>query len=346
MKWLKKLSNYWTRLNRREQRLAIIVGALVALVLVLTALNSAMMRLEELNRQIVLLEDGIESSALQIKVREAVEEAYEEVAGQHSSTWTEAQILDRLRDEVYRLAQVQPSPLDEQGVPEQVENESGQLIGRPQLGEGSLEEREEGYREYKIRVRIENEPFPAFVDYLERLQMSPQSLRIDGLDLRRSILSNRVTASLDITRIIVDRHESEWKQVPYGPEAWMSHGCRVSEDRLLSGRSGSAALLEPAGPRGVAYLKMNLEPAATYDMRFIAMAEGPAQVVVYNEATGANLKGSLALEADGEFHAYEIRFTLPPAEDQKASVRAPLINLEDLGSRVILGDVAVLRRRA
>ena len=342
MQWLRKFSDLWARLNERERRLAMIVGAVTVLAAVLWGIRGTLDTLDELDRQITLAEDSLVSNAQQMKVREAVEVAYDQVAWQHSSAWTAAEILDRLRNEIYRLTYVEPSPLNEQGVAEKVENDSGQFIRRPFLGEGSLEEEEEGYREYKIRVRIENERFKDFVDYLERLQMSPQSLRIDGLDMIRNYFTDKVTASIDISRIIVGRVDETWESVPQGAGQWVGLGCAVEPGPPLQGGGDQSVAISPAGPKGAAYLEIPVEGAGTYDVRFTARAQGNAVVQAYDTGAGANLEGEVPLRDDGEFHIYQLRFTLGSGITQ--SVRIPFISMDGSQSKVLVGDVGLRRK--
>lgn len=345
MRRFRQFAEYWAQLSARERRLAIIVATLVVLAGVLISARRALDRIQDLDQQILLVEDGLVSSAQQIKVREAVEAEYQKVAWQHSSAWTEAEILDRLRNEIFRLAQNMPSPLNEEGIAEQVENESGYLIGRPQLGEGSLEQDEEGYREYRIRVRIQDEPFPNFVDYIERLQMSPQSLRIDALELTRRVLDNHVTASLDITRIIVNRRETPWSKVPQGLDAWVNRGCRITRGPAVGAEADEAVVLEPAGPQGAAYLELEVEAGATYEVQFIAKASGNAVVQVYDSSAGANLEGELPLENDGRFHSYRLRFTVAPS-GPGAGLRLPFVMLKSADAQVCLAGVSIRKRVA
>lgn len=340
MQWLQKLSDLWAQLSAREQRLALIVGGLVVLAAILWSIRGALDTVDELDRQIALAEDSIVSSATQIKVREAVEAAYEEVAWQHSSAWTAAEILDRLRNEIFRLAYVEPSPLNDNGVAEKYENGSGNLIRLPELGEGSLEDEEEGYREYKIRVRIDNEPFQNFVDYIERLQMSPQSLRIDGIDLRRDILTDTVSANLDITRIIVDRIEDTMDTVPQAPEQWVGLGCTVEAAPHAQRGDEETVVISPAGPKGSAYLELAFEGGGVYEVAFTARAEGNAVVTAYDTSLGAPLKGEITLSDEEGYRNYQMRLNLQGGEGTK-TVRVPFVNLEGAGSRVTIGNVGV-----
>jgi hypothetical protein len=66
-----------------------------------------------------------------------------------------------------------------------------------------FEEREDDPRAL-LRTAEEQQQLPQF---LERLQGSPQSLRIDALELTRHFASDQVGATISITRTIVDRDQ-------------------------------------------------------------------------------------------------------------------------------------------
>ena len=114
---LQKLNKAWDGLSKREQRLALAVAMLVALFSVVTTVRVAVQRITDLNSTIHNLQQDIVNYHGQIAKKKSVEAQYEKVAKQHSSKWTEAEIHDRLRGEIYRLAQNEPPELDENGIP-------------------------------------------------------------------------------------------------------------------------------------------------------------------------------------------------------------------------------------
>ena len=212
-KVLQRLGNIWQQLSEREQRLALITAVVVAIMISVTLYQRAVERLRQMDATIDRLEDELVSYAYQIAHRELVESRYASVAAQHSSAWTEAEIHDRLRQEIYRLARHMPPPLDDSGIPVNMPNEHGNLVEIPALGQGNLVEGGEGYREYRINLRIPPAPLENIIHFLERLQESPQSLRIDLLELNRAHDGNLVTANLDIARIVADGAPSSMMQI-------------------------------------------------------------------------------------------------------------------------------------
>lgn len=341
MQALRVASDFWRKLSSRERRLAGLVLVLAVLLVALIALRRARDRIEELDSAIMLLEDAIVENAHQIARREAVEAEYREVAAQHSSAWSAAEILDRLRNEIFRLAHNVPSPLNEEGVADRVENDSGLLVNLPELGEGSLEENEEGFREYHIGVRVSNVPLHAMISYLERLQASPQSLRVDGLNMKRNFLDDRVTADIEITRIIVDRTDPPWTYVAQQPEQWVSKGCRISAaaDPALGGKA--AVQLLAGGPRGACYFPVELE-GGVYELQFEASAKGTTVLRIYDEEAGKNLEGEATLNDDGAPYTYRIQFALPE-QGGRAKVRMPHLTLENPDCEVLISGLAYRR---
>lgn len=340
MKFLRQLGEYWTRLSGRERRLAVLVMGLAAALICLSLIRRAKERIDELDSSITMMEDSIVQAQYQIARRAAVEEEYGGVAAQHSSAWSEAEILDRLRNEVYRLAHNIPSPLNENGVADQVENGSGLLVNLPELGEGSLNANDKGFREYQISVQISDVSLPAMISYLERLQASPQSLRVDGLNLKRNLLNDRVTASIDLTRIVVDRTESPWNYAGIEASQWVNKGCRITDamDPAPGGRK--AVQFQSAGPRGASYFAAELDAGEMYELQLEASARGKVSLRLFDESLNQMLDGSAVLTADGQPYNYRIRFVLAGEKGTKTNVRLPIISLDDPDCEVYVSSLA------
>lgn len=338
MRFLRQIGEYWTRLSGRERRLAMLVFGLAAALVCVTLIRRAKERINELDSSIMMMEDSIVEAQYQIARREAVEEEYRGVAAQHSSAWSEAEILDRLRNEVYRLAHNIPSPLNDNGVADQVENGSGLLVSLPELGEGALNSNDKGFREYQINVRVSNATLPAMISYLERLQASPQSLRVDGLDLNRNFIDNRVTASIDLTRIVVDRTESPWNYVGQEASQWVNKGCRIVDAPAAGG--GKAVQFLSAGPKGASYVAAELDAGEVYEFQLEATASGKASLRLFDESINRLLDGNVVLLSDGQPYNYRIRFALGGEKGTKTNVRLPILSLDDADCEVFVTSLA------
>lgn len=200
---LQALNDTFRKLSAREQRLALAVAALVSIFIVLMTVRGARDHLRGLDASIDSKQQDILNYTYLLAINQSVESQFRKVAMQHSSAWSEAEIQDRLRQEIYRLAQNEPPPLDENGIPVRTIGEGGNLVV-PSLQPGNLLPGGEGYREFALNLQVMAVPFTSMMLFIERLQGSPQSLRIDALDLMRSPMENYVSADIDITRIIAE----------------------------------------------------------------------------------------------------------------------------------------------
>lgn len=201
---LPQIAEAWARRTPREQGLAMVVVGLVAAMTVLLGVRGALSTIDRLDRDIDRLQSDIVNYSHQIARRQAVEARFAQVAQQHSSAWSESEIRDRLRQEIYRLGNAVPPPLDEKGIPVSTGGNEELLVSIPELRGGQLEAGGEGFREYRLDFTVLPAPFLDMVTYLERLLQSPQSLRIDRIDMRRDPGRPEVSAEIAITRIVVD----------------------------------------------------------------------------------------------------------------------------------------------
>src|SRR5690606_30650139 len=133
-----QLAAVWSGLNRREQTLAGLIGAMMALMVVWSIVSGAAARLDRLASEVDRLQEQVVNSKRQILKRQSVEERYAAVAAQHSSTWDQYEVYERLRQEIFRLAQKVPPALNEDGVPERATSGTGDLVRIPELRQGTM----------------------------------------------------------------------------------------------------------------------------------------------------------------------------------------------------------------
>lgn len=331
--------------------------AVVVLFALLVVFQSARNRLLMLDGNLDRLHEDIVNYANQIAHREAVEALYGQVAAQHSSAWSEAEIRDRLRQEVYRLARNVPQTLDGNGIPVNVPNESGNLVEIPSLGEGIMAEGGEGYRQYMLNLRIPPVPVSSLVAFLQRLQQSPQSLRIDKLEINRMPDSPLVAASIDITRTIADGSKTgplspesgsggvtgaglPSGRIPLSASDWSTDGCSVA----LVEDDGAVGALEIRAERVGARAEMvrRLPAGALYEMIVELSTDGPARLAVGASGAGADFPEPEPLREGGGVHRYRIRFGVPGGGDT-VSVACPRLVAESDGSVVRVHNL-LLRR--
>lgn len=349
---LQKAYDQFERMSPREQRLAIIVAVLVSVFLVFMVVRSALGSLSALDARVNRLQQNILNVKNQIRHRERTEAQYARVASQHSSAWTEAEILDRLRAEIYRLAQRQPPPLDENGVPVEVTNSQGELVTIPTIQQGNLSEGEQGFREYNLSFSVPAAPLKDMIDFVDRLQNSPQSLRVDAIELVREPIEEKVAANLTITRTIVagvgdlapakplaEAHDGQAeaaapKGMRLNAAEWKVAGCAVHSEPEKG--EATALIIEPSEPGSQAYVERMLPPGV-YNVDLDLSVGGPVTLAVADR--GKPLEGALSLQpGDGPVR---VRFQFHTASSERAPLRLPLFTLAGPDSSLRITRMAV-----
>jgi hypothetical protein len=346
---LQAVNNLANRLNRRERLLAAGVLGLGLIMSVMFIYRSATDRLRELDDTIQHMHQDIVNYTHQIALKESVEEEYAKVASQHSSQWTGPEIHDRLRQELYRLAQKVPPELDEKGVPLKTTGEQGELVKIPALQQGALREGGEGFREYTINVKIPTGDLESLVNFLQRLQNSPQSLRIDALDINRSPMETKVAADMDITRIITagsaeepqpsgGAGAAETVSATLEPAEWSCEGGALA---LVLGEDPAETLVAESTAESMDLsLLRTLQAGATYDLNLdlASTAEGRLKVSMVD---GSLFPEAEALRSDGKPYRFHLRFTVPGAGGTRVRMRTPQIVLEAKGAKVRISKLTI-----
>jgi len=353
--FMPKFLAVWERLSPREKLLAKVTAAAIIIMLGYTTYQRAMARLDDLDLAIGQLEDTLVSYTYQIAHRELVESRYAEIASQHSSAWTEPEIHDRLRQEIYRLASRNPAPLDENGIPVNTPNTEGNLVDGISLGKGNMAEGGKGYREYRINVRIPPCPLENLIEFLKRLQLSPQSLRIDAVELTRAPDGNVVSGSVDITRIVADgpANKTPAEQSPEEGTAaaatgrirlssadWESKGASV-QDAPAENASG-AVEIRAAEAAAEAGMTRELPGGTVYEMIIdLAAAQGDASVGVALDSGTEPFPGEAKVNNDGRLYRLQVQFTLPGDPATAVRVKCPFIRIQGKDTVVNVSNVLI-----
>lgn len=328
-----KIFRLWEDLSKREQLLAIATAAVVTLVAVYWGYQRSQETLKTLDNTIGTLENNLERHVRMLAHRDIIESEYAAIAAQHSSEWTEAEIHDRLRQEIYRLAKNTPAPLDANGNPLPTPGNIGNLVEIPSLGKGQMAEGGEGYREYHINLRIPPTELRRLIQFLERLHNSPQSLRIDALDLNRPPEQELVSASINISRIIADGATlTATDALPESPaglgrihlsaDNWKTQNASVQN--MSSQSIHGAVTLQMMASSAEVYMTHTLA-GGNYEMTANLASSSPDVMVgVADGETGRPLSPMQAITGNGQTNQYQIRFTIP---DNAAPtlVQCPLI---------------------
>ncbi len=346
MTTLQAIAEQWARRSPREQLLSVAVAFMTLGLLVLLGVQGARATLSRLDRDIERMSTDLVNYHYQIARRQSVDARFALVSTQHSSAWSESEIRDRLRQEIYRLANRIPPGLDKNGIPVSTNSEGGVLVSIPKLGQGRLKEGGEGYREYQITVHIPATPVNNMLAYLERLQGSPQSLRIDRIDMRRDPTRGEVSADLDITRIVVDTSSGEEATalitalpeeggMELNPADWHLEGCDATRDAdgtlLILSKSASAR----------AWMERNLPAGATYDIQIETTATGPARITVTVDGVDMPGQGEATLNATTGMQAIHLRFSVPQDKGGRAKVQFPSIKIANAGTTVRVRHLVV-----
>jgi hypothetical protein len=346
------LNSLWEKLSPRERYLAIAVAAVFVASAAFAFTFRGVTRLRDLSRTIQRLETQLVTCHERDARTVSVEQAYKQVAAQHSSVWTEAEIHNRLRDEIFRLQLEDPEALPEQ---------TKKLVEIPSMRQGSLKDTGAGYREYQLTIKIPQTDIYSLLIFLCRLQQSAQALRIDSLEIARQPESPLVMANIVVTRTVVDRAPEEGDETMAPEQAaavfswdggraedWKADNCAlslVSEIGEQWAPGGSCLKAESQASGASCYMTHEFEAGVTYDLALEAMATVPATLMVAHDPDGSAFEGSQEIPGDAKPYRYRITFTVDGESGSKVKLRAPFVRLNGHGV-VYVDNVGVVRRGA
>ena len=338
------MSSFWNRLSARERRLAAAALSVIVAALGIGVTAKAVARLRALDETIKQLEFNLKNCASLDARRASVEKEFSGVAAQHSSSLTKAEIHNGLRNEIYRLASENP---DAPAGPD-----AKNLVEIPRLRQGTLKDSGEGYREYRLSIKIPVSDVYSLIMFLMRLLASEQTLRIDGLEMNRPPQAQILSATVNVTRTVVDG-APETADAPAAlvqvaawdgseAESWSAEGCSlstVSQVGDLYPDGGTCLQIVAKNEQAAAFMSHKLEPGATYELSFEAIAGAPAAVRIMSD--GVSFDGEQALTDDGKPYRYRLLFTAPDAPQAPVAVRAPCIVLAGRDGRVFVDNVVL-----
>jgi len=347
---LDSLQAQWSSMSSRERNLAVLTGVCLFLFVGWSTVQGAQNKLNRLRAEVDRLQEQVVNSSAQISRKQQVEAEYAVVASQHSSAWDKYEVYERLRQEIFRLAQKVPPPLDENGVPVRSNSDSGALVNIPELRQGTMTESEEGYREYKINLRIPSVELNDLFNFLDRLRQSPQSLRIDGLTFARDWDRTVVNAEIDLTRIIVKGDaavsagageergggEESFTRLALDPAQWVAENgtVRAAADTLI---------LEATGDGAALYLEQPLPGASSYDCVIELSATGRGMLAIASGVDGVLMPGAEKLPADGAAYRAHFQFTVPGNRGEPVLMRVPYLKLSDPGAQLQIRSIELRR---
>ncbi len=352
-----KLFEWWGRVSPREQRLVIITGVMVAAAAGYFGYVQATDRIAAMDASIGGLEQDLVFYTEQMQLLDEVDRAYQAVATEHSSEWTQEEIHDRLRREVTRLSLVDPPP------PNAAVSLSGmgqRLVEIRQMPQGSLTASESGYREYQITIRTQPTSIENITKFLERLHQSPQALRIASLELTRPPTGDLVTARITIIRSVIDTEAPVQSTVERAPtENWILNSgfedwrdeqtpaswtleratAAIGKEGVIEGERAALVTATEAG--AALYQRVQLTAGTAYELTFTLKSEGPVRVSAYAESTSTYLDNAMAIDPQANAYQYRIRLTVPGVDGDPVNMRAPVFLMDNPGTKFTLDNVVL-----
>ena len=350
---------FWNKLSPRERAMASVIGVLFALSIVYFIGTPALARIRELDDQIDVLEQDMINYERHLARQADVDIEFDKIAAQHSSHWTQVEIHDRLRSEIYRLAEANPVPL---GAP----LTGNRMIAIPQLPAGELESAGLGYREYKLEFKTAQAKVSDLMTFVRRLEESPQALRVEQLSLQRPPeLQGLASAVIRVNRTVVDGVEevdesaasagsvdlaengdfedfSEGVGFPH----WTAVQVQLDVDRAhtTSGLQGLRA--EAQGEGAALYQVHDLVAGTSYSVSLDLFAESEVSVGVWDESTQALYDGAIVMDGSkGASGRCLFDFTVEGETGVTRSVRVPYVSVPQVGETVFMDKVSILEKR-
>lgn len=353
------MNKFWERRSPRERTLAILTGCILVVGASFGVAYRAMGALADLESRIGQLEQELTNLTDQDAQSEIVDAAFQEVASEHSSEWTEHEIHDRLRKEIYRLALRNPPEPGSEGLKRPLRKQD-YMIQIPRLREGILNEEGDGYREYQIRIRIPGTGIDNILKFVERLQLSRQLLRIDALDLGRTPQGTAVSATLEVTRTVVDHVPQELKAASHRNLAqnpsfedwsteegrfpdWESEGCALEQNSERATHGSWALGATSKGGDGRIFQALELDAGESYRLIMDVATQAPILLSVRDVAEGSSYGEGQQATGDGKMYRYEFRFLVLGNPGEQREIMAPYIELPKSGDAVFIDNVKLTK---
>lgn len=356
------MTSFWNNMSGREQRLLAVTFLMIAVGMAYLLGMRAIRSVSALDKRIDQLEQELINLTEQHVSSTAVEKAFRRVATERSSHWTEQEIHDRLRREIYRLALISPPAPGRESELSTI-SQRDYLVSIPVLREGVLNDDGAGYLEYQIPIRISPPTsLENILTFVERIQRSPQYLRIDGIEITRGVIDTVVSASLIITRTVVDRPPNDeefteikvyqenylenasfeyWNAVEETFETWEISGTDAKRvnDFASDGQWCLEATLESG--EGFVYQNVELVVGEPYVLSLDLRSEGNVAISIQDENGPIFADQAATIPSGGEFSHYTIEFVLPGEAGSVRTVRAPFIRLSGEGTHLYLDNATL-----
>ncbi len=348
------MNNLWKKLSQRERVLSVAILVLLVVGCGYFFIVPTLDQLRVLDGAIEQLEDDIMKYAHVAARADSIDDAFSEIEDQHSSAWTEVEIHERLRREIFRLALTNPEAADALYA-----DDDEYLVSIPQLNKGHLMEGGDGYREYQISLNIPEATVENLVEFLRRIAESPQALQVDRLTLQRPVVKEGIVhATVDVTRTVVDGAPSEQGQKKQkrtenyvtNPSfdsfderdgkfhVWETEGCAVAKSADYATLGGSAMHAKAESGNCEVFQRVQLQGGLEYILTFDMASSGKVNVSVAADSDGRSY-GEVEASRDGRIYGYEVRFMLYEDAGDSFLLRAPFIELGAADSEIYIDNV-------
>lgn len=345
----------WTKVSPREQRLAVLTGVLVTLAFAYFAYVHATDRLAAMDAEIEALEQDLIFYTEQMGLLDEVDRAYQGVASEHSSEWTQEEIHDRLRREIARLSLVNSPP---PGAHVSLSGGGAHLVDIRQMPQGSLTASDSGYRQYQLTIQTQPTTIQNITTFLERLHKSPQALRIASLDLTRAPNLTAVTARINVIRSVIDTEKAgpspaapdpsknwilnsgfeDWQDERI-PDAWTLEGATAAADENAAVEGEKGVIVTAAEAGAMYYQTVELTAGEEFVLEFSMKSTGPVHVRAFDEASSTFVGGDVALTAGPTVQRYRVRLAVPGQSGAPVAIRLPVFVLDNAGTKLTLDQV-------
>jgi len=348
---------WWAKVSPREQRLTMLTVIMVVLALGYLGFMQALDRIAAMDAAIDALEQDLIFYSEQMELLDEVDSAYQAVATEHSSEWTQEEIHDRLRQEIARLSLMNVPP---PGAQVSLSDGGQHLVDIRQMPQGSLSASDAGYREYQITIRTQPTSIENVTKFLERLHKSPQALRIASLDLTRPPAGNVVTARINVIRSVVDAEKAgsrraasdptknwilnsgfeDWRN-EQSPADWTIERATASVDKSVATEGQRGALVKAAADGAMMYQTVQLIAGRDFNLEFSLKSTSPVHVRAYDEAASAYVGDAVTLEPQAMLKRYRVRLRVPGPEGSPVTIRTPVFVIDDEGGEIALDNVTL-----
>lgn len=359
------MNDYWKSLTERERKLVLVTSGLSLVLMSAWIVVQAVTTFSNLNSDLVRLEQELENLTRQQALGAGVQSAFKQVEAEHSSDWTEEQISDRLRREIYRLALRKPYSPNQSVATVSTSADSAYMIKIPVLRAGTLTDFEDGYREYQVPIRIPRTTLRDLLLFIERLQKSPQMLRVDSLQVSRPPKGKIIKVTMDVTRTVVNttgeataprRRPSlvnladnpgleEWDDELNQFVGWQTPECTVARSAVNATEGKWSMAAHSATDSGNIFQIHTLQSGRPYTLVVDIAATNPATLsVVLGDRS--QVGEPVVLEPNGQPHKIEIRFVPPGDPGTTQKMLLPFIAFGADGGDVSVDNVRLMEAGA